>query len=128
MNEQDLERLRKAISLCARFARTSYQSTAALTFSRYFSVPMTECRALMSSIHRRAISRIDAFDRRCDAVSYPAHGFDLRRFNRCGTLTSVHRSGPGPRSRQANGIETMAPGRARGENAQTDVLVLLFRR
>jgi hypothetical protein len=36
-------------------------------------------------IYRRAIARIDAWTRRCDAVPYPNHGAVLRRFNRCGT-------------------------------------------
>jgi hypothetical protein len=76
----------------------------------------------------RAIALIEAFDKPCEAVQYPAHGSVLSRFNRCAAVSSVHRSGPLPNSRHSRGIDTIAPGRARGEKAQTDVLVLLFRR
>jgi hypothetical protein len=75
-----------------------------------------------------ALSRVST---RWSGVVMPSRspqGSVLRRFNRCGTVSSVHRSALAPSSRHSNGIETMAPGRARGENAQTDVLVRLFRR
>jgi len=43
------------------------------------------------------------------------------------TAGSVHRSGDAFRSLQSRGIDTVAPARARGEKAQTDVFVRLFR-
>jgi hypothetical protein len=51
----------------------------------------------------------------------------LRRFNRFGAVSSVHRPGPPLNSRHSSGIDTRAPGRARGEKALTDVFVRLFR-
>jgi hypothetical protein len=79
---------------------------------------------MCATMPQTALSRIDALERRGDALPYSAHGSVLRRFNRCGTVSSVH--GPLPNLRHSNGMETMAPGRARGENAQMDVLILVF--
>jgi hypothetical protein len=64
----------------------------------------------------------------CALAQYPAHGSVLRRRSRCGTVFSVHRSGPLRSSRQSSGTDTGAPARARGENAETDVFVRLLRR
>jgi hypothetical protein len=80
-----------------------------------------------ASRRNRVRALIDALDNRCLAVQYPAHGSLLRRFNRCGTVNSDHRAGPRLRSRHSSGIDTIAPGLARGEKAETDVFVRLFR-
>ena len=54
----------------------------------------------------------------------PNFDFYLRPF----TVKSVHRSGGSSKSSQLRGIDTLAPGRARGETAQTEVFVRLFLR
>ena len=89
------------------------------------------CRLSQRQHRRRQRERsalIDAFESRCLDVQYPAHGSARRRVSRRGTVVNVHRSGPPLSSGQSSGIETIAPARARGEKAQTDVFVRLFRR
>ena len=71
---------------------------------------------------------MDAFEMRCLVLQYPAHGSRRRRRSRSGAVTGVHRTASALSSRQSTGIDTGAPGRARGENAQTEVFVRVFRR
>jgi hypothetical protein len=43
-------------------------------------------------------------------------------------VVNVHRSGDAVNSLQSSGMDTIAPGRARGEYTHIDVFVRLFRR
>src|SRR5262249_60116483 len=64
----------------------------------------------------------------CALVQYSFHGSVSIRASRFTTVSRVQRPGDRRRSFQSSGIDTAAPGRARGEKAQIDVLVRLFRR
>ena len=70
----------------------------------------------------------DALETSWRQVQYLAHGSIPRRFRCLTAVSNVHRSGEAVKSLQSSGMETVAPARARGEYAQIDVFVRLFRR
>ena len=70
----------------------------------------------------------EAVDISWAAAQYSRHGSTRIRLRRFGTVVNVHRSGGVSRSSQSIGIDTLAPGLARGENAAIEVLVRLFRK
>ena len=76
----------------------------------------------------RSTAASDAAEISCELSQYCCHGSLRRRASLCGTLRSVQRSGVSSRFFQSTGIDTVAVSCARGENAQTDVLVRLFLR
>jgi len=74
----------------------------------------------------RTTARNEAAEIVCALRQYSFHGSTRTRSRRRGTVRSVQLSGGSRISFQPIGMETVAPGRARRENAQTDVLVRLF--
>ena len=76
----------------------------------------------------RPTAASDAAEISCALTQYCLHGSLRRLASLRGIFNSVQRSGRSSRSFQSTGIDTVAAGRARGENAQTDVLVRLFLR
>src|SRR5688572_6309458 len=82
----------------------------------------------LSRTTARPAAASDAAEISCALTQYCLHGSLRRLASLRGIFNSVQRSGRSSRSFQSTGIDTVAAGRARGENAQTDVLVRLFLR